>query len=61
MTKTAHERIARPPATMKVLERGRFGRRSKRLGVKALSEEQYALVFDEIATDVAATGRNSPK
>lgn len=26
----------------------------------ALSEEQYALVF-EIATDVAATGRNSPK
>ncbi len=53
-TKTADERIARLTATIKVLERSRFGRRSERLGADALSEEQYALVFDEIATGVAA-------
>ena len=54
VTKTADERIARLTATIKVLERARFGRRSERLGADALSEEQYALVFDEIATGVAA-------
>lgn len=31
-TKTADERIARLTATIKVLERSRFGRRSERLG-----------------------------
>ncbi len=54
VTKTADERIARLTATIKVLERSRFGRRSERLNADALSEEQYALVFDEIATGVAA-------
>ncbi|MGB3503985.1 MAG: IS66 family transposase [Xanthobacteraceae bacterium] len=54
VTKAADERIARLTATIKVLERSRFGRRSEWLGADALSEEQYALVFDEIATGVAA-------
>jgi transposase len=54
VTKTAEERIARLTATIKVLERARFGRRSERLVADALSEEQYALVFDEIAIGVAA-------
>lgn len=39
---------------MKMLERARFGSRSERLPSGALSEEQYALVFDEIETGVAA-------
>ncbi|WP_352737417.1 IS66 family transposase zinc-finger binding domain-containing protein [Mesorhizobium sp. M0213] len=46
--------IARLTAVVKMLERSRFGSRSERLRAGALSEEQYALVFDEIETGVAA-------
>ncbi|RWN51562.1 IS66 family transposase [Mesorhizobium sp.] len=54
VNKSAEERIARLTATVKMLERSRFGSRSERLRTGALSEEQYALVFDEIETGVAA-------
>lgn len=54
VNRQAEERIARLTATIKVLERARFGRRSERLRAEPLSEEQYALVFDEIETGVAA-------
>lgn len=54
VNKTAEARIARLTATIKVLERARFGSRSERLRTGTLSEEQYALVFDEIETGVAA-------
>lgn len=37
-----------------MLERSRFGSRSERLRTGVLSEEQYALVFDEIETGLAA-------
>jgi transposase len=50
----AEDRIARLMATLKALERARFGRRSERLRAGSLSEEQYALVFGEIETGVAA-------
>jgi len=49
VNKTAEERVAELTQILKVLERARYGRRSERL-----SEEQYALVFDEIETGVAA-------
>src|SRR5690606_18751249 len=52
VNKTAEARIARLTATIKVLERARFGSRSERLRTGTLSEEQYALVFDEIETGV---------
>ncbi|TIO29645.1 IS66 family transposase [Mesorhizobium sp.] len=54
VNKSAEERIARLTAIVKMLERSRFGSRSERLRTGALSEEQYALVFDEIETGVAA-------
>lgn len=54
VNKSAEERIARLTAVVKMLERSRFGSRSERLRTGALSEEQYALVFDEIETGVAA-------
>ncbi|RUU97600.1 IS66 family transposase [Mesorhizobium sp. M6A.T.Cr.TU.017.01.1.1] len=54
VNKSADERIARLTAVVKMLERARFGSRSERLRTGALSEEQYALVFDEIETGVAA-------
>ncbi|WP_352991443.1 IS66 family transposase [Mesorhizobium sp. M1233] len=54
VNKSAEERIARLTAVVKMLERSRFGSRSERLRAGALSEEQYALVFDEIETGVAA-------
>ncbi|WP_329609610.1 hypothetical protein [Mesorhizobium muleiense] len=50
VNKSADERIARLTAIVKMLERARFGSRSERLRTGALSEEQYALVFDEIET-----------
>lgn len=53
VNKSADERIARLTAVVKMLERARFGSRSERLRTGALSEEQYALVFDEIETGVA--------
>ncbi|MER9964945.1 IS66 family transposase, partial [Mesorhizobium sp. M0045] len=54
VNKSADERIARLTAVVKMLERARFGSRSERLRTGALSEEQYALVFEEIETGVAA-------
>ncbi|MER9094749.1 transposase [Mesorhizobium sp. M0700] len=54
VNKSADERIARLTAVVKMLERSRFGSRSERLRTGALSEEQYALVFDEAETGVAA-------
>jgi hypothetical protein len=50
----AEERIARLMAIVKMLERARFGTRSERLGKDRLTEDQYALVLDEIETGVAA-------
>ncbi|WP_366930653.1 hypothetical protein [Mesorhizobium sp.] len=43
-----------------MLERARFGSRSERLRTGVLSEEQYALVFEEIETSVAAMNRSKP-
>ncbi|MBB6414360.1 hypothetical protein HNQ71_007070 [Mesorhizobium sangaii] len=42
---------------LKVLERACFGRRSERLHAGSLSEEQYALVFDENETGHQGAGR----
>jgi transposase len=50
----ADERIATLTAIVKMLERSRFGTRSERLRIDALTEEQCAFVFDEIETGVAA-------
>jgi transposase len=49
VNKTAEERIAELTQILKVLERARYGRRSERL-----SDDQYAFVFDEIETGMAA-------
>ena len=51
---SAEERIARLTSILKTLERARFGRRSEKLGSKALDDEQSAFVFDEIQTGIAA-------
>src|SRR3954451_11752522 len=69
VNKGAEERIARLMAIVKMLERARFGTRSERLGKDRLSDDQYSLVLDEIATGVAAleaerdkaAGRSSAK
>ena len=51
---SAEERIARLTAILKTLERARFGRRSEKLGAKALDDEQSAFVFDEVQTGLGA-------
>ncbi|MEJ0092073.1 MAG: IS66 family transposase [Methylocella sp.] len=51
---SADERIARLTSILKALERARFGRRSEKLGSKALDDEQSAFVFDEIETGIGA-------
>jgi transposase len=51
---SAEERIARLTSILKTLERARFGRRSEKLGSKALGDEQTAFVFDEVQTGLGA-------
>lgn len=51
---SAEERIGRLTAILKTLERARFGRRSEKLGSKALDDEQSAFVFDEVQTGLGA-------
>ena len=51
---SAEERIARLTSILKTLERARFGRRSEKLGSKALDDEQSAFVFDEVQTGLGA-------
>jgi transposase len=51
---SAEARIARLTSILKTLERARFGRRSEKLGPKALDDEQSAFVFDEVQTGLAA-------
>ncbi len=50
---TADERIARLTSIIRMFERARHGKRSEKLRVEPLSDEQYALVFDEIKTGLA--------
>lgn len=50
---TADERIARLTSILKMLERARYGKRSERLGVAALDDEQYAFVFEQIESGLA--------
>lgn len=50
--KAADERIATLTAIVKMLERSRYGRRSERLGIGGLSDEQCAFVFEEIESGV---------
>src|SRR5271156_6381514 len=51
---SSEERIARLTSILKTLERARFGRRSEKLGSKALDDEQSAFVFDEVQTGLGA-------
>src|SRR5690606_5058344 len=50
---TANERIARLTSILRMFERARYGRRSEKLRVDPLDEEQFAFVFDEIETGLA--------
>ena len=46
----ADERIAGLTSIIKMLERARYGRRSEKLKIDPLNEDQQAFVFDEIKT-----------
>ena len=50
---TADERIARLTSIIKMFERAQYGKRSEKLRIDPLSDEQYAFVFDEIETGLA--------
>jgi transposase len=50
----ADERIARLTSIIKVFERARFGKRSEKLKIDPLSDEQHAFVFDELETGLGA-------
>jgi transposase len=50
----ADERIERLTSIIKMLERARYGKRSEKLTVDRLNEEQHAFVFDEIETGLGA-------
>lgn len=54
LSKNADERIARLMSIIAMFERARYGKRSEKLRVDALSEGQYQFVFDEIDTGLAA-------
>jgi transposase len=54
LNKNADERIARLMSIIAMFERARYGKRSEKLCVDPLSEEQYQFVFDEIDTGLAA-------
>lgn len=54
LNRNADERIARLMSIIAMFERARYGKRSEKLRVDALSEEQYQFVFDEIDTGLAA-------
>lgn len=51
---TADERIERLTSIIRMLERARYGKRSEKLRLDPLNEEQQAFVFDEIETGLAA-------
>lgn len=51
---SAEERIERLTTILRTLERGRFGRRSEKLGKTALDAEQGAFVFEEVQTGLGA-------
>ena len=50
---TADDRIARLTSIIKMFERAQYGKRSEKLRIDPLSDEQYAFVFDEIETGLA--------
>ena len=50
---TADERIARLTSIIKMFERARYGKRSEKLRIDPLEDEQYGFVFDEIRTGLA--------
>ncbi len=50
---TADERIARLTSIIRMFERARYGKRSEKLRIDLLEDEQYAFVFDEIETGLA--------
>lgn len=54
LNRNADERIARLMSIIAMFERARYGKRSEKLRVDAVSEEQYQFVFDEIDTGLAA-------
>ena len=49
----ADERIARLTSIIKMFERAQYGKRSEKLRIDPLDDEQYAFVFDEIRTGLA--------
>lgn len=48
LNRNADERIVRLMSIIAMFERARYGKRSEKLLVDPLSEEQYQFVFDEI-------------
>lgn len=50
LNRNADERIARLMSIIAMFERARYGKRSEKLSVDALSKEQYQFMFDEIDT-----------
>ena len=50
----ADARIARLTSIVKMLERARYGKRSEKLALDPLNEEQQAFLFDEIETGLGA-------
>ena len=54
LNRNADERIARLMSIIAMFERARYGKRSEKLSVDALSKEQYQFMFDEIDTGLAA-------
>jgi len=49
----AEERIKNLTSILKIFDRARFGRKSEKLGASALTDDQQAGLFDEIATGIA--------
>lgn len=49
----ANDRIARLTSIIAMFERAQHGKRSERLRIDPLNDEQYAFMFDEIETGLA--------
>lgn len=50
---TADARIARLTSIIRMFERARYGKRSEKLRIDPLEDEQYAFVFEAIETGLA--------
>lgn len=60
---TADERIARLTSIIRMFERAQYGKRSEKLRIDPLNDEQYAFVFEAIETGLAEiqAGLDKPK